>query len=136
MSNDLLCLSVNKIIFLFDKSSSSRLFLIHLLLHQLNKELLHEGEEEEADEVPEDDNGDVHGQGKPGIHSCHFGIGEEEKGDAFKDKSAPEQVDEDADHPRDPCSVADQPKDGSNADDAVDHDEPPPRPLDVGHQLS
>ena len=117
----------------------SRLFLIlFLLLRQLVGELLQEGEEEEADEVPGDDDGDVHGQGEPGIHSCYFGIGEEEEGDAVEDKSAPEEVGEDANclSSEEPLVGADHPKDGSVADESVDSDEPSSRPLDVGHQLS
>ena len=135
------------------KSSSSRLLLIllllkpfddlpksllilTLLLRQLIRELLQEVEEKEADEVPDNDDGDVHGQGKPGLYGCHFGVGEEEEGDAVEDKPAPEEVVEDANHPREPLVGANHTEDGSDANEAVDPNQPTSRPLDVSHQLS
>ena len=137
----------------------SRLLLILFLLPcQLVRELLQEGEEEEADEVPGDDDGDVHGQGEPGIHGCHLGVGEEDESDAVEHKSAPEEVGEDAKHASSgvdrflatletsglvkltssgqPLVDTGHPKDGSNAGESVDPDEPSSSPLDVGHQLS
>ena len=121
--------------FVFDIFDSCLVSRVDFLLFQLVSKSVQKVEEENADQVPCDGDGDVHCQGGPGVHGGHVAVGEEDEDDAVEDKPRPEHVEEDVDKPGETPIGAEDSYDSTNTSEVVDPNEPAPRPLDVGHQL-